>query len=153
MYIVGSKKLRCPATVTGILFDFGVLDMRKRIASILLCMVIVLGITAGCSEDNNAEIVGKWVPSTVSLGGTTVSYSDIAKEDKEFSMTFESSGNCVIVLGGIRNEGTFVFNETSVDVTYGSQSMKLNYSQGILTLTLNYNNESTSYMFTKVQEE
>lgn len=127
--------------------------MQKQIASLLLCMVMVLALTAGCSEDNNAEIVGKWVPSTVSLGGTTVAYSDIAKEGKEFSLTFDSNGSCEVILGGIRNEGTFVFNETSVDVTYGSQSMKLNYSQNILTLTLNYNNESTSYMFTKVQEK
>ena len=126
--------------------------MRTKITSLLLLCVIVMLCAAGCSDDNKSEIVGKWVPSTVSLGSSTVSYSDIVKEGKEFSMTFESNGKCKLILGGIENYGEFTFNETSVDVTYGGQSLKLDYNQGILTLTLNYHNESTSYMFTKVTE-
>ena len=126
--------------------------MTKTIGALVVAAALMLCMLTGCSDDNNSEIVGKWVPSTVSLGNSTVSYSDIAKEDKEFSITFESNGKCVLILGGIRNEGEFTFNETSVDITYGGQSLKLNYSQNILTLTLNYNNESTSYMFTKVNE-
>lgn len=126
--------------------------MAKTIGALVVAAAMMLCMLTGCSDDNNSEIVGKWVPSTVSLGNSTVSYSDIAKEDKEFSMTFESNGKCVLILGGIRNEGEFTFNETSVDITYGGQSLKLNYSQNILTLTLNYHNETTSYMFTKVNE-
>ena len=75
--------------------------MRTKITSLLLLCVIVMLCAAGCSDDNNSEIVGKWVPSTVSLGSSTVSYSDIVKEGKEFSMTFERNGKCKLILGGI----------------------------------------------------
>jgi hypothetical protein len=131
---------------------FGAIVMKRMIA-LLLAAVMTLGILARCTDDNNDVIVGKWVPSTVTLSGTTVAYSELANQDKEFSITFESGGKCRLVLGGIENDGTYVFNETSVDIDYCSKQMKLDYSEGIITLTLNYNNEATSYMFTKVVEE
>ncbi len=127
--------------------------MIKKIGALIICAVLCLCVFAGCSDDNNSEIVGKWTPSTVMLGTNTISYSDIAKEGKEFSLEFENSGKCRLVLGGIENEGEYTFNETSVDISYGGQNLKLGYNQGILTLTLNYNNETTSYMFSKVVEQ
>ena len=125
--------------------------MVKKLIGLLLCAAMLCGL-AGCSDDNNQEIVGKWVPTTVTIGGSSVAYSEIKKEGKEFSLTFERSGKCILVLGGIRNEGEYVFNETSVDVTYGGQALKLDYSGGLITLTLNYNNESNSFLFSKVNE-
>lgn len=125
--------------------------MIKKIIGLLLAAAMLAAL-ASCSDDNNQEIVGKWVPSTVTIGGSSVSYSDIQKEGKEFSLTFERGGKCILVLGGIRNEGEYVFNETSVDVSYAGQSLKLDYSGGLLTLTLNYNNESNSFIFSKVVE-
>ena len=53
------------------------------------------------------------------------------------------------MIGGVSNEGSYTFNKTSVDIEYGGKSQKLAYDKGILTLSLNYNNEVTSYMFTK----
>lgn len=125
--------------------------MVKKLIGLLLCAAMLCGL-AGCSDDNNQEIVGKWVPTTVTIGGSSVAYSEIKKEGKEFSLTFERSGKCILVLGGIRNEGEYVFNETSVDATYGGQALKLDYSGGLMTLTLNYNNESNSFLFSKVNE-
>lgn len=126
--------------------------MMKKIAVLFLFAIVVSSVFAGCSDNNNSEIVGKWIPSTVSIGGSSVPYSEIANEEKEFCITFESSGKCTLVLGGIKNEGNYVFNETSVDIEYGGKQLKLDYSGEIITLTLNYNNESTSYMFSKVSE-
>lgn len=127
--------------------------MIKKVSALLIYAVLFLCVFSGCSDDNNEEIVGKWVPSTVMLGSSTISYSEIVKEGKEFSLEFDRSGKCRLVLGGIENEGEYTFNETSVDINYSGQSLKLDYSGGILTLTLNYNNESTSYMFTKAAEQ
>ena len=126
--------------------------MINNISALVLCAVLCLCVFAGCSDDNNSEIVGKWVPTTVTIGSSTVPYSDLVKEGREFSLTFESNGKCKIILGGIENEGEFTFNETSVDINYSGQSMKLDYNRGVLTLNLNYNNETTSYLFSKVVE-
>ena len=34
---------------------------------------------------------------------------------------------------------------------YGNKEEKLKYDRGVLTLTFYYNNEATSYMFTKIE--
>jgi hypothetical protein len=34
---------------------------------------------------------------------------------------------------------------------YGGREEKLKYDRGVLTLTFYYNNEPTSYMFTKIE--
>ena len=36
-----------------------------------------------------------------------------------------------------------------MDIDYGGKSEKLLYSDGMLTMNFNYNNETTSFMFTK----
>lgn len=123
--------------------------MIKRITALLtVCLLLLLA--AGCSSEDNSEIVGEWTPSTVLIDGTTIAYSDLDTSGKDFSFTFYSGGKCKITIGGITNEGSFTFNETSVDVEYGGKTQKLSYDRGILTLKLDYNGNTTSYMFTKV---
>ncbi len=114
----------------------------------LLVLIYALAL-AGCGEENGAEIVGEWTPSTVSIGGATIPYSELQTEGRDFSFRFYPDGRCKIVIGGVSNEGSYTFNKTSVDIEYGGKSQKLAYDKGILTLSLNYNNEVTSYMFTK----
>ena len=110
--------------------------MKKATAVLLtvLCLFAALAL-AGCGESNNSPIVGEWKPSTVSIGGTTISYSDLETKDKEFAFEFYDNGKCRIIIGGVTNEGTYV---------------KLNYDKGILTLKLDYHDRTTAYMFTKV---
>ncbi len=120
----------------------------------VLLLAVVLAFTAvmlsGCSEGGNEAIVGEWTPSTVSIHGSTIPYSKLDTNGKEFSFNFYSDGKCKIIIGGISNEGTYTFNETSVDIRYGGKSQRLSYERGIITLNLNYNDQTTSYMFTRV---
>ena len=60
--------------------------MKKATAVLLtvLCLFAALAL-AGCGESNNSPIVGGWKPSTVSIGGTSISYSDLETKDKEFA--------------------------------------------------------------------
>lgn len=126
--------------------------MRKKIVGIIVFLLLVSAavMLSGCSEESNDEIVGEWTPSTVSIGGSTIPYSELQIEDRDFVFKFYDDGKCSIVIGGISNEGTYTFNNTSVDIEYGGKTQKLAYDKGIMTLSLNYNNEVTSYMFTKV---
>lgn len=126
--------------------------MTKSIAAILsvfICLLIASALS-GCSESDNSAIVGEWTPSTVSINGTTIAYSELNTENRDFSLRFYDDGNCKITIGGIQNEGTYTFNETSVDIQYGGKEQKLSYEGGVLTLKLSYNNQTTSYMFTRV---
>ncbi len=123
--------------------------MGKKIAALSLFCLIISWLLAGCGEDKNAAIAGEWVPSTVSIGGTTISYSELDTKGRDFSFRFHPDGKCKIVIGGVQNDGTYTFNDTSVDIQYGGKSQKLSYDQGILTLKMTYNGQTTSYMFTK----
>lgn len=125
--------------------------MLKQASAMLLICVLLFAL-AGCSSENNSAIVGEWKPSTVSIGGTTISYSELDTNGRDFSFVFNASGSCDITIGGIENEGTYTFNETSVDINYGGKTQKLSYDRGILTLKFDYNGQTTAYMFTKVSQ-
>ncbi len=125
--------------------------MIKKTAAIILCAFFMIIMFNGCGADKNSEIVGKWVPTTASLNGSTVQYRELGIDEDQFSFTFESDGKCSATLAGIEGEGTYVFNETSVDVVINDETQRLNYDNGNLTLTLNYDNNTTSFTFTKVR--
>ena len=124
--------------------------MRKLIACFLICVTAALCF-AGCGSDDNSKIVGKWEATKVKLNGETISFAELETDNKEFSFEFRDDGSCKAVLGGVENNGSYTFNHTSVDITYGGKEEKLRYDSGVLTLTFYYNNETTSYMFTKVE--
>ncbi len=123
--------------------------MGKRIAAVPLIFLLLGILLSGCDGDNNSAIVGEWVPSTVSIGGTTIAYSELNTEGQSFQLRFFDNGKCEITLGGVKNDGTYTFNDTAVDIKYGGKTQKLSYDQGILTLKMDYNGQPTSYMFTK----
>ena len=124
--------------------------MRKIIACFLICAAVILCF-AGCGSGDNSKIVGKWEATKVKLNGEAINFSELETENKEFSFEFREDGSCRAVLGGIENNGSYTFNHTSVDIVYGGKEEKLRYDSGVLTLTFYYNNETTSYMFTKVE--
>lgn len=131
----------------------GVFAMKKTAAILaLVLLLLTAAVLTGCSNEDNSEIVGEWKPSTVSINGTTISYSDLDTKGKDFSFNFYPDGKCKIIIGGVSNDGSYAFHQTSVDIQYGGKSQKLSYDHGILTLKLDYNDQTTAYMFTKVSK-
>ena len=98
-------------------------NVRRIIACLLICAAVLLCF-AGCGSDDNSKIVGKWQATKVKLKGETINFSELESEGKEFSFDF---------------------------IMYGNKEEKLKYDRGVLTLTFYYNNEATSYMFTKIE--
>ena len=125
-------------------------NVRRIIACLLICAAVLLCF-AGCGSDDNSKIVGKWQATKVKLKGETINFTELESEGKEFSFDFREDGSCKAVLGGVENNGSYTFNQTTVDVMYGNKEEKLKYDRGVLTLTFYYNNEATSYMFTKIE--
>ncbi len=122
-------------------------------AALALCLVFGLLILSGCGEDSkNAEIAGEWIPTAATINGETVKFNELETDSDKFGLVFHSDGSCEITIAGTKNNGTFTFNETTVDVEYGGKQEKLTYSDGMLTLNFNYNNEITSFSFTKATE-
>ena len=124
--------------------------MKKTVSAILIIAIFAALFTlAGCGENKNSEIVGEWIPATATINGETVQFADLDVEADNFGFVFKDNGSCEITIAGTKNNGTYTFNETSVDIDYGGKSEKLLYSDGMLTMNFNYNNETTSFMFTK----
>ena len=124
--------------------------MKKSVCAVLMIALFAAMLTlAGCGENKNSEIVGEWVPATATINGETVQFGDLDVESDKFGFVFKENGSCEITIAGTKNNGTYTFNETSVDIDYGGKSEKLLYSDGMLTMNFNYNNETTSFMFTK----
>lgn len=127
--------------------------MNTKSAISLLCVIcnvfIILAFT-GCSESDNSAVVGKWVPVSATVNGKTVQYSELDADQSQFSLEFTSDGKCNATLGGIKSSGTYIFNNTSVDVVLDGNEEKLKYDNGNLTMNFNYDNASTSITFTRL---
>ena len=115
-------------------------------------IMLTLLFASGCGENKNSEIVGEWVPATANINGETIKFSELNTDSNNFGFVFEENGSCEVTIAGTKNSGSYVFNDTSVDIEYGGKTERLAYSDGMLTLYFNYNNESTSFMFTKKTE-
>lgn len=127
--------------------------MKKALcAAAALTIMLTLLFASGCSENKNSEIVGEWVPATANINGETIKFSELNTDSNNFGFVFEENGSCEVTIAGTKNSGSYVFNDTSVDIEYGGKTERLAYSDGMLTLYFNYNNESTSFMFTKKTE-
>ena len=127
--------------------------MKKALcAAASLMIMLTLLFASGCGENKNSEIVGEWVPATANINGETIKFSELNTDNNNFGFVFEENGSCEVTIAGTKNNGSYVFNDTSVDIEYGGKTERLAYSDGMLTLYFNYNNESTSFMFTKKTE-
>lgn len=125
--------------------------MFKKTSALLCFIICILTIFVGCGDDKNAEIAGEWVPVTATLNGETVQYGELGLEDNQFGLVFNSNGTCTTTLAGISSDGTYTFNETSIDVIINEDHHKLNYEKGIITYSLDYYSNSMSLTFTKVK--
>ena len=133
--------------------------MKKFIACLavlMLCATMFLPVMAAEAEFT-PSVTNKPAPTIVPVmdpdGNPLDDTERIAPIEfftDHIGLTFYSGGKCSVTIGGVTNEGSFTFNETSVDVEYGGKTQKLSYDRGILTLKLDYNGNTTSYMFTKV---
>ena len=128
--------------------------MKKTLSIIMIIAVITALFTlAGCGENKNSAIVGEWIPASATINGETVQFAELDVDVDKFGFVFNDNGSCEITIAGTKNNGTYSYNETSVDIDYGGKSEKLIYSDGMLTMNFNYNNETTSFMFTKKTDQ
>ncbi len=127
--------------------------MIKKLAGALCGILIMLVVFTGCTENTNTDIVGKWIPTTATINGETVKYSELGIEESQFRFVFEANGKCTATLAGISGAGTYTYHETSVDVEINSETKKLDYDGATLTLNLDYDNNSTSITFIKEKSE
>ena len=125
--------------------------MKITVSALILLVFGMLAVLTGCSSEDNSVIVGTWEATKANIHGETIQFSELETENKDFRFVFNSNGSCTAVIAGVSNEGTYTFNKTSVDILYGGKSEKLLYDEGVLTLNFYYNNEKTSYMFTKME--
>lgn len=123
----------------------------KQIAVLSAGLILLILLLAGCGNEKNAAIAGRWEATKANIHGETISFAELDTDSGDFCFEFREDGSCTAVLGGVKNEGTYTFNATTVDILYGNKEEKLSYDQGVLTMTFYYNNEKTSYMFTKVE--
>lgn len=123
--------------------------MAKKIAIILSCAFTFILIFTGCGNKKECEIVGDWVPSTATVNGTSVHYSSLGLEDDQFHLSFDSNGKCTVILTGITYNCTYIFNDTSIDITINNEKQKLGYESGIITYNLDYENNPMQICFTR----
>lgn len=120
------------------------------ISAVIMCIIAVFIALSGCGNNRNSEIEGEWVPTTAYLNGVTIQYSELGIEKDQFGFVFNSDGTCVATRAGVTEKGSFVLNESSIDVNFGGAPERLDYDGKNIKLNYTYNNETTSFIFTKL---
>ncbi|MCQ2514430.1 MAG: DUF4923 family protein [Ruminococcus sp.] len=123
--------------------------MIKRVMSIALLVITLFFLTACSNSDKNIEITGHWIPTTAVINGNTVDYNTLGLEEGQFSLDFKADGKCSIVLTGIKNNGTYTFSGSSIDVDTKNLKQKLSFSNNTISLTLDYENNPMIISFTR----
>ena len=123
--------------------------MKVKVMYLVLCALIFASIFCGCGSNENAEIIGKWVPTTAKTNGETISYNELGVDEDQFGLNFKDSSNCTVTLAGISCDSTYTFNGTSVDLTVNGTAYKLSYDSGVLTMVLDYDNDRIEFSFSK----
>ena len=120
------------------------------ISAVIMCIIAVFIALSGCGNNRNSEIEGEWVPTTAYLNGVTVQYSELGIEKDQFGFVFNCDGTCIATRAGVTEKGSFVLNESSIDVNFGGAPERLDYDGKNIKLNYTYNNETTSFIFTKL---
>lgn len=129
--------------------------MIKNTVSVITAAFAILAalvLLAGCSDNSNEEIVGSWIPTTAYINGKSVKYSELDIDESQFGFTFEANGNFTATLANVDYSGTYVFNDTSIDLAVNGSTQKLDYDNGTITLTLDYGSTPTTFSFIKEAE-
>lgn len=120
--------------------------MLKRRVIFSTALIAILFMFSACGDNPNTEIVGKWIPTSAKINGANVDYSTLDLDDDHFSFMFNENGKCSMTLAGITEEGTYTFNNTSIDIITPNDEIKLNYSSNTITLYLDYDNNNSMQM-------
>ena len=131
--------------------DEGKMKKTKAvIPAMIFCIIAVFTAFSGCGSSKNSEIEGEWVPTTAFLNGVTVQYSELGIEKGQFGFVFNNDGTCIATRAGVTEKGSYVLNESSIDVNFGGAPERLDYDGKNIKLNYTYNNETTSFIFTKL---
>ena len=124
----------------------------KKLLLVAMAILTFMFAFCGCDDNKNEEITGKWIPTTAVINGETVPYSSLELDKDSFEIEFFKDGKCTITSFGVTEKGSYIFNDTSVDVTINNSSQKLDYATGTISYTLNYHENPMSVNFVRTNE-
>lgn len=128
------------------------MKIRIFIVSLLSICGMLSGIMLlNCANKKNEILVGEWSPTMVEIQGTTMKCSDLGVNNSLFDLYFTKDGRCSVTIGGIKTNGIYFLNRTSVDIELNNKNQKLCFQSGTLTMSLDYGNSDTLITFVRTE--
>ncbi len=125
-----------------------------KIFNILLlsfCGILSSILLINCTNKKNDILVGDWSPTTIKIQGTTIKYSDLIVNNQLFDLCFTKDGKCSVTIGGVKNDGIYSLNKSSVEIKINNKSQKLSFEGKTLTMSLDYDNTDTLITFVRTE--
>lgn len=124
------------------IFNISLLSFCGILSSILLI---------NCTNKKNDILVGDWSPTTIEIQGTTIKYSDLIVNNQLFDLCFTKDGRCSVTIAGVKNDGIYSLNKSSVEIKINNKSQKLSFEGRTLTMSLDYDNTDTLITFVRTE--
>lgn len=122
-----------------------------NISHLSFCGILLGILLINCTNKKNDILVGDWSPTTIEIQGTTIKYSDLIVNNQLFDLCFTKDGRCSVTIGGVKNDGIYSLNKSSVEIKINNKSQKLSFEGRTLTMSLDYDNTDTLITFVRTE--
>lgn len=122
-----------------------------NISLLSFCGILSGILLINCTNKKNDILVGDWSPTTIEIQGTTIKYSDLIVNNQLFDLCFTKDGRCSVTIGGVKNDGIYSLNKSSVEIKINNKSQKLSFEGRTLTMSLDYDNTDTLITFVRTE--
>lgn len=124
----------------------------KKYVSILMLAVVMM-VFAGCGgTKSDAPVVGDWKLTSVEAAGVTMSADEFAQAagtDVDMTLNIKDNGKFTANFQGESGDGKWTYEEPTLTLSSGDDTMTGNYADGKITLTVEQGGQSVSMTFEK----
>lgn len=116
--------------------------MKKRIAMLMLAMVMVVMILAGCGgkKADKAPVIGEWKMSSIEVSGMSMDVDQFleasGQSDVKMTLTIKEDGKFTMDVFGESADGTWEYKEPTCSLTVDGESVDAEYKDGKLVLSM-----------------
>lgn len=106
----------------------------KKLLSLLLALMMLLGCTALAETAAAVDYVGNWVLTTLETAEATMDMTMLAQLGMDMTMTLNADGTMYTTTMGVKEEGAWVVTEQGIAITDDEETIQIIYQDDVLRI-------------------
>ena len=122
--------------------------MKKRVAILMLAVVMTVLALAGCGKKESSPVVGEWKATKMESMGMSVDLKELKEagiDDVSIEMSIKDDGTFSMDALGESGDGTWKYSGSTLTLTVDGEDQKAEYKDGTIILDI----EGSTVVFEK----